>query len=145
MDGIYVELYGDGSNSQRFYEVSCRPEVEGKPCRFMDKKLHNQSRCEQKFSYTYALVKETPELRHSHHQPHSSPTYFPTLPGRGPGGHSWMMDYIQVRSGCGCVLYPKPKPMKKTIRNRPTRRPHQQHTTVADESEPDIDTDVLQT
>lgn len=96
----------------------------------MDKKLHNQSQCVQKFSYTYALVKETPALRHNHHHP----GYFPTIPGSGPSDTSWMMDYIEVRSGCSCVVYPKAKPVKKSQRNRPTRRPHQ-HTTVMDDSE----------
>lgn len=53
---MYVELYRDGENAQRFFEYSCRPDVLDKPCRFVDRKLSNQSRCVQKFSYTYAIV-----------------------------------------------------------------------------------------
>jgi hypothetical protein len=55
-DNMYVELYRDGENAQRFFEYSCRPEVLDKPCRFIDRKLQAQSRCVQKFSYTYAIV-----------------------------------------------------------------------------------------
>lgn len=53
---MYVELYRDGENAQRFFEYSCRPDVLDKPCRFIDRKLQAQSRCVQKFSYTYAIV-----------------------------------------------------------------------------------------
>ena len=53
---MYVELYRDGENAQRFFEYSCRPDVLNKPCRFIDRKLQAQSRCVQKFSYTYAIV-----------------------------------------------------------------------------------------
>lgn len=55
---MYVELYRDAENAQRFYEYSCRPDVLDKPCRFIDRKLMNQSRCVQKFSYSYAIVKD---------------------------------------------------------------------------------------
>lgn len=81
----------------------------------MDKKLHNQSRCTQKYSYSYALVKETSPREHG------SGTYFPTIPGSGPGEHSWMLDYIEVRSGCSCVVYPKPRLPKKRRNRRPSR------------------------
>lgn len=53
---MYVELYRDGENAQRFFEYSCRPDVLDKPCRFIDRKLQAQSRCVQKFSYTYAII-----------------------------------------------------------------------------------------
>lgn len=56
---MYVELYQDGENVQRFYEYSCRLEVLGKPCRFVDRKFSNQSRCVQKFSYSYAIIKSS--------------------------------------------------------------------------------------
>lgn len=115
-DDMYVELYRDGQNIQRFYEYSCRPEVLDKPCRFVDWKLSNQSRCVQMFSKTYAIIK-TPGVRggaddhgrhhHKHHQ-------FPALAGIGtPGGSGWTLDYIQVRSGCSCQILPKPKKKKK--------------------------------
>lgn len=53
---MYVQLYRDGDNAQRFYEYSCRPDVLEKPCRFVDRKLNYLSKCVQKFSYTYAIV-----------------------------------------------------------------------------------------
>lgn len=53
---MYVELYRDGEIAQRFYEYSCRPDILDKPCRFIDRKLSEQSRCVQKYSYTYAIV-----------------------------------------------------------------------------------------
>jgi len=55
-EDMYVELYRDGENVQRFFEYSCRPDVLDKPCRFVDRKFSNQSRCVQKFSYTYAII-----------------------------------------------------------------------------------------
>ena len=58
-DNMYVELYRDERNQQRFYEYSCKPEVLDKPCRFLDRKLQMQSRCVQKFSYTYAIVQNS--------------------------------------------------------------------------------------
>ena len=55
----YVELFRDEVNNQSFYEYSCIPAVLNQPCRFIDRKLVNQSRCVQRFSYTYALVRES--------------------------------------------------------------------------------------
>ena len=55
-DDMFVELYRGGENKQRFFEYSCRPDVLDKPCRFIDRKLQAQSRCVQKFTYTYAIV-----------------------------------------------------------------------------------------
>ncbi|KAL2713099.1 uncharacterized protein V1478_017292 [Vespula squamosa] len=111
---MYVELYRDGENAQRFFEYSCRPDVLDKPCRFVDRKLSNQSRCVQKFSYTYAIV-ENPgtkggneEHRRHHHREHR----FPTFPGNTVSGSTWTLDYIRVRSGCSCEIMPKPKKKK---------------------------------
>ena len=56
---MYVELYRDGENVQRFFEYSCRPDVLDKPCRFIDRKLNEQSRCVQKFSYSYAIIQSS--------------------------------------------------------------------------------------
>lgn len=95
-DGMYVELYRDGQNNQRFYEVSCRPDVENKPCRFIERRLHNQSHCVQTYSYSYALVRSAGINGAS------------TFSGPAPGGTgSWTMDYIEVRSGCSCKLQPR--------------------------------------
>ncbi|KAJ2949387.1 hypothetical protein O0L34_g15300 [Tuta absoluta] len=103
--GLYVELYEDGENKQRLYELSCAPGVVDKPCRFVDARLYNQSRCVQKYSYSYALVRysaatETPHARHRT-QGHFS------VPGSG----GWSMDYVIVRAGCECQITP---PKRKT-------------------------------
>ncbi|XP_046819598.1 uncharacterized protein LOC124424495 [Vespa crabro] len=111
---MYVELYRDGENAQRFFEYSCRPDVLDKPCRFVDRKLSNQSRCVQKFSYTYAIVENpgtkggSEEHRRHHHREHR----FPTFPGNTVSGSTWTLDYIRVRSGCSCEIMPKPKKKK---------------------------------
>lgn len=56
---MYVQLYRHGQNVQRFFEKSCREDVLNKPCRFIDRKFSNQSRCVQKFMYMYAIVETT--------------------------------------------------------------------------------------
>lgn len=61
-EGMFVELYRDGENVQRFYEYSCKPGVENKPCRFADYRIKAQSRCVQKYSYSYAIV-QNPEFK----------------------------------------------------------------------------------
>ncbi|XP_066905692.1 uncharacterized protein [Halyomorpha halys] len=102
-EGYYVVLYSKDENRQRFYELSCREGVEGKPCRFMDRKLHNQSRCVQKYSYTYAIVKEplAEEMK-----PHHRLNHFTSFSAKGS---NWMLDYIRVRSGCSCEVTPRAK------------------------------------
>lgn len=85
----------------RFYELSCPDEVLNKPCRFVNKKL--ESRCIQKFSYTYALVKNNPD-----HKKQNLPT-FPTQ----ADGAAYTLDYIEVRSGCSCVVKSKRKKRNK--------------------------------
>lgn len=117
-DDMYVELYKDGENRQRFYEISCQEDVFNKPCRFLEKKLSNQSRCVQKYSYTYALVRDTSVLEHEqeagkarHHHQHE----------RGFMSKEWKMDYIRVRSGCSCEVLPKPK-KKRNSKNKKSHR-----------------------
>ncbi|KAK3927993.1 Ras-related protein Rab-7b [Frankliniella fusca] len=113
MDGLYVELYsGAGPNSpynhsQRFYEFSCREDVLNKPCRFVERKLRNQSRCEQKYSYQYAIV------RADDYEAHGGGGLGPG-PGLAAGGAlfsngttGWKLDYISLRSGCSCVVTPR--------------------------------------
>lgn len=55
-EGMYVELFRNGEIAQRYFEYSCKPDILDKPCRFIDRKLAKQSRCVQKYSYTYAIV-----------------------------------------------------------------------------------------
>ncbi len=95
MDGMYVELFIGNSpynQSQRFYEFSCREDVLNKPCRFLERKLRNQSRCEQKYSYQYAIVRA---------EDHERGALFSN------GTTGWKLDYIWLRSGCSCVVTPK--------------------------------------
>ncbi|EFN61693.1 hypothetical protein EAG_12697 [Camponotus floridanus] len=120
---MYVELYRDGENVQRFFEHSCRPDVLDKPCRFIDRKLSNQSRCVQQFSYTYALVANSggkiemeEHRRHHHKQFH----HFPAFTGNSVSGSRYTLDYIRVRSGCSCEIMPKPR-KKKSGATKPRR------------------------
>lgn len=77
--------------------------MEGQPCRFMDRHLHNQSRCVQKYTYTYAIVRGPDQSAPGGHQ-HTHPfTSFSN------GGSNWSLDYIKVRMGCSCVVYPRTK------------------------------------
>ncbi|XP_066591178.1 uncharacterized protein [Prorops nasuta] len=109
-EDMYVELYRDGNNVQRFYEYSCRPDVLDKPCRFVDRKFSNQSRCVQKFSYSYAIIENLERERYRHH--HSKESRFPPFQGDTAGGKTWALDYVRVRSGCSCEITPKPKKKK---------------------------------
>ncbi|CAH1155138.1 unnamed protein product [Phaedon cochleariae] len=104
-EGLLVELYRDENYIQRFYEYSCQHSVVDKPCKFINKKLHAQSRCVQRHSFSYALVKNTPSHRNKN---------FPTFPAHGNGGATYTLDYIKVRSGCSCVVVNKNKKRKNT-------------------------------
>nr|CAD7578796.1 unnamed protein product [Timema californicum] len=117
-DDMYVELFRDGDKRQRFYELSCRQDVEGKPCRFMDRRLHNQSRCVQKYSYSYAIVRDSlptadsaDQQRHHHHHHNNNQHLSKSFPSfsSSSGGSDWMLDYIKIRSGCSCEVMPKAK------------------------------------
>ncbi|XP_023706385.1 uncharacterized protein LOC111863863 isoform X1 [Cryptotermes secundus] len=123
-DDMYVVLFRNGDIRQRFYEYSCKESVVGKPCRFLNRRLHNQSRCVQKFSYSYAIVRNPGASTSSaefgsgepqrHHYHRHRPSHLPALPlttstPNSFGGSEWMLDYIRVRSGCGCEVMPKPK------------------------------------
>lgn len=107
-EGEYVVLYRDGEYRQRFYELSCHQDILEKPCRFIDKRLHDNSRCVQKYSYTYALVKDNKNGQRKN---------FP-FPERGDS--NWTLDYIRVRSGCSCVVTPNTK--KKRNRSKHPKR-----------------------
>ncbi|KAG8223125.1 hypothetical protein J437_LFUL000546 [Ladona fulva] len=111
IEGMFVELYRDGEQQQRFVEISCRRDVEGKPCRFLDRRLHNQSRCVQRTSYSYALVKDDSNgsaaaaaARHPKVDHRLLGSNYSTLPV--VNGSGWTLDYIEVRSGCSCEVTP---------------------------------------
>jgi hypothetical protein len=103
------------SSHSRFYERSCEKDVENKPCRFIDRKMFNHSRCVQKFTYTYALVRDI-SGEHTRHQKH-----FPALPGAG-----WAMDYIKIRSGCSCELRPNPRRHRRPTGDRKRNHGHRE-------------------
>ncbi|XP_072938152.1 uncharacterized protein [Epargyreus clarus] len=113
--GLYVELYEDGENKQRLYELSCAPDVVDKPCRFVDARLYNQSRCVQKYSYSYALVRYSSGTEMP--QRHRPEGHF-SVPGSG----GWSMDYVIVRAGCECQITP---PKRKTAHRKRLERHRQ--------------------
>jgi len=113
--------YSDGADKQRFYEVSCKPGVEGKPCLFMERKLHGHSTCVQRYSYSYAIVREE---NARHHHGVSSGQYNnnggkQTFQSLFPNDNNvWKLDYIKVRSGCACMVQtPKKKQQKQRRKN----------------------------
>ncbi|XP_069360463.1 uncharacterized protein [Maniola hyperantus] len=113
--GLYVELYEDGENKQRLYELSCAPGVVDKPCRFVDARLYNQSRCVQKYSYSYALVRYSSATEMP--QGHRAEGHF-SVPGSG----GWSMDYVKVRAGCECQITP---PKRKSAHRKRLERHRQ--------------------
>ncbi|XP_046678162.1 uncharacterized protein LOC124366014 [Homalodisca vitripennis] len=115
-DGMLVELYSEIQNTQRFYELSCRAGVEGKPCRFLDRRLHNQSKCVQKYSYTYAIVRDDGTESSARSAPRPQ-QLFPSATG-----YKWRLDYIRVRSGCSCEITPRVRRRRaKSKRNKGRR------------------------
>ncbi|KYM77785.1 hypothetical protein ALC53_11796 [Atta colombica] len=128
-EDMYVELYRDGENVQRFFEYSCRLDVVGKPCRFVDRKFSNRSICVQKHSYTYAIIKSpgsktgTEEHRRHHHRERH---HFPAFSGNTVSGSEWTLDYIRVRSGCSCEIMPKPKKKKIAAKTKKTKSKQRQ-------------------
>lgn len=54
-DGRILELFSANA-TQKFYQVSCMKGIRGKRCLFIDQKW--RSRCVQRYSYTYAIVRE---------------------------------------------------------------------------------------
>jgi len=89
-----VELYHDEKIQQRFYELICDPEIEDKPCRFLEGRNHKMSKCIQQHMYTYALVRSNQTLS------------------------DWSLNHIRVRSGCVCKVSPTSSKNKKSYRAR---------------------------
>lgn len=58
---MFVQLFRNGDITQRFFEYSCREDVLDRPCKFIDWRLSNRSKCVQKFAYVYAIVNTTSE------------------------------------------------------------------------------------
>ncbi|KAI1301328.1 Photoreceptor-specific nuclear receptor [Halotydeus destructor] len=81
--GRILELYHDFNSTQSFYQTSCREEVKGQPCQYIRSGL--LSRCVQRYTYTYALVREF----------------------GAPKSNPWRLDYIRIRGGCTCETRPR--------------------------------------
>ena len=79
--GTLLELYRDSGTVQRFFQTKCLPGVARRPCNFIAPEYSVLSRCTQKYTYTYAIVKD----------------YNVTQPYR--------MDYIRLKTGCTCEIY----------------------------------------
>ncbi|KAK0083277.1 hypothetical protein PV326_006821, partial [Microctonus aethiopoides] len=117
--GMYVELYRGADNVQRFYETSCRPDVLDRPCRFIDRKLFNQSRCVQKYSYSFALIKTTEKTSSTESEDVAHPTRHHKYRFTNLDYESgWALDHILVRSGCGCEVSPKPKKKRLGVKTK---------------------------
>ncbi|XP_065214795.1 uncharacterized protein LOC135841648 [Planococcus citri] len=114
-EGNYVTLFREGKKQQQFHEISCKDEVVDQPCRFMEKRFHNRSRCVQKYSYSYAVVIQDPE----NEDPENIGSFFNTP---RPGEHKYILDYIQVRSGCRCELIPNKKLKDKFFKNNKKKK-----------------------
>ncbi|RWS28279.1 uncharacterized protein B4U80_04339, partial [Leptotrombidium deliense] len=78
--GRILELYNDVNSTQSFYQISCREGVKGRKCDYVHPLYRPSSRCVQRYTFTYALVREfgVPE--------------------------PWRLDYIRIRSGCSCEI-----------------------------------------
>ena len=78
-EGALLQLFRDPTTVQKFYETSCAPGIQDRPCRYINE-TYRFSRCEQKYTYTYAIVKD----------------FNVTQPYR--------IDYIKIKSGCSCIV-----------------------------------------
>lgn len=85
----------------------------------MDARLYNQSRCVQKYSYSYALVRKPAATEIPQHRARREGQGF-SVPGAG----GWSMDYVRVRSGCECQITPPKRktPHKKRERHRQKKK-----------------------
>ncbi|GAB6018979.1 hypothetical protein CHUAL_000618 [Chamberlinius hualienensis] len=87
-----LEIYNNASKPQRFYEVVCAPNVINRTCKFVEAALQPNSRCVERFTYTYALVRDFPITNND-----------PSFVHRADSSE-WRLDYIRIRSGCFCEI-----------------------------------------
>lgn len=91
-DGRLLQLFRDSQTVQKFYETECAPTVRDQACAFVDSSQW-VSACVQKYSYTYAIVKD----------------FNATEPYR--------IDYMMIKSGCSCsVLGPAKLPNNEVLK-----------------------------
>lgn len=84
-NGALLQLFRDSNTIQKFYETTCAHGVKGRPCKFINQSEW-VSRCEQKHTYTYAIVKD----------------FNVTEPYR--------IDYMKIKSGCSCTITARARP-----------------------------------
>lgn len=77
-EGKVVELYRNQRTVQKFYETSCKPEFKDRPCQLVASEDREMSRCVQKYSYVYAILKDYNVEE------------------------SYRLDYIRMKTGCAC-------------------------------------------
>ena len=84
-EGTLLQLYRTEETVQKFYETTCAHNVENRPCHFIDQ-TEWRSVCEQKTSYTYAIVKDF-NVTEDHR-----------------------IDYMKINSGCSCKIIGPARP-----------------------------------
>ncbi|XP_074602223.1 uncharacterized protein LOC141855924 [Brevipalpus obovatus] len=89
--GRILQLYHTNTSRQSFFQTSCKKRDQY--CQLIHPTLRPYSRCVQKYSYQYAIVKD-------YGAPKSQP---------------WRLDYVRVRSGCSCEIR-KSRPFKQKYR-----------------------------
>lgn len=77
--GRLIYLYRDNDTVQSFYQSRCLSNIVNKPCRFIDSRYRQRSKCVQLYTYKYALIR---------YNRTSS-----TLHG---------LDFMVVKAGCSC-------------------------------------------
>jgi len=82
--GVMLELFSDANGyDQVFYETRCHPKIKDHPCRYVDSKLRYASRCEQQYSYVYAIGR------------------------RYRSNDQYALENIRVATGCKCRIVPR--------------------------------------
>ncbi|CAG5122286.1 unnamed protein product [Candidula unifasciata] len=79
-EGKLVELYRNYRTLQTFYQTSCKPNIDARPCRLIDEERQPFSRCVQKYTYVYAFIR-TFNI-----------------------SESYRLDYVRLKTGCSCEL-----------------------------------------
>ena len=80
-NGKVVTVNNDDQSPQIFYEVRCAEHVENQTCNFVEKNKKKYSVCVQRYTYTYALVKDIDSVK-----------------------DDWRLDHIPIKNGCTCEL-----------------------------------------
>jgi len=108
-----IVMTSGGGQSQIFNAIYCMPQIDNKPCRYIDDKIQPISRCVQQYAYEQAII----EAEDDHHYPITPAAaaarvgmrdtfgLVVTVVGGGGGEqHDVYIDYIRVPSGCKCEI-----------------------------------------